>query len=389
MANFNITGTITTANTLFDLETGIVGANASVQTNGITAITYSAGSATAIVDGAVTTVGAMAIRSTGAVFPSLIIGPGGTVTNAGIGNGGSPAVSLSGSGGFYALNAGAITSGAIGISLSNGSNISGRFDNSGEIFGRFEGGYAFVSDARIDISNSGRISGDTGLEIEGDIAVGGIVTIDNSGVIAGEMGILAYLLDFIAITNTGLIQGAVSLGSGSGTLDTRHGEIEGPISLGAGNDLFNGSAQGDDVSGNDDNDTLRGNLGNDTLLGDAGFDTLYGNGGHDSLDGGGRADLIVGGKGDDTMTGGGGGDTFVIRRVGNGDDEVTDFQNGGDVVDISALGVQNFNALNNSFNALSQTTDGVLVDLAAAGGSGSILLIGVTLADMDASDFIF
>ena len=96
-----------------------------------------------------------------------------------------------------------------------------------------------------------------------------------------------------------------------------------------------------------------------------------------------------GGKGDDTMSGGGSSDTFVIRRVGNGDDEVTDFQNGTDVVDISALGVQNFNALNNTFNALSETTDGVLIDLAAAGGSGSILLQGMTLADMDASDFIF
>jgi hypothetical protein len=89
------------------------------------------------------------------------------------------------------------------------------------------------------------------------------------------------------------------------------------------------------------------------------------------------------------MTGGGGGDVFVIRRVGNGDDEVTDFQNGADVVDISALGVQNFNALNNVFGALSQDTDSVIIDLEAAGGSGSIRLMGMTLADMDASDFIF
>ena len=155
------------------------------------------------------------------------------------------------------------------------------------------------------------------------------------------------------------------------------------------NDGLRGGAGFDSMDGGVGNDMLRGGHDDDTQLGDAGFDTLYGNGGHDLMDGGGRNDMLAGGKGDDTMTGGGGADLFIIRRVGNGDDEVTDFQNGSDRVDISALGVQNFNALNNQFNALSQTTDGVLVDLAAAGGSGSILLGGMTLADMDASDFIF
>jgi hypothetical protein len=51
--------------------------------------------------------------------------------------------------------------------------------------------------------------------------------------------------------------------------------------------------------------------------------------------------------------------------------------------------VQNFNQLNNVFGALTQDSDAVVVDLAAAGGSGSVRLVGVTLADMDASDFIF
>ena len=73
------------------------------------------------------------------------------------------------------------------------------------------------------------------------------------------------------------------------------------------------------------------------------------------------------------MTGGGGGDTFVIRRVGNGDDEVTDFQNGSDVVDLSVLGIQNFNELNNTLAALSQDQDSVIIDLEAAGGSAETL----------------
>ena len=156
-----------------------------------------------------------------------------------------------------------------------------------------------------------------------------------------------------------------------------------------GNDVLRGDAGMDSIDGGLDNDMLMGGHENDTLLGGAGNDTIHGNGGDDLLQGGGRADLLLGGKGDDTMSGGGSADTIVIRRVGNGDDEVTDFQNGADRVDISALGVQDFAELNTTFGALSQDTDGVVIDLAAAGGSGSIRLVGVTLADMDASDFIF
>jgi Ca2+-binding RTX toxin-like protein len=390
MASFNITGTITTANTLFDVEYGIVGANASVQTANVSAITFAGGNATAIVDGAVTTLNNQAIRSSGAVFPTLVVGPEGTITNASYGNGGTAAVQLNGSGGFYLLNAGAITSSATGIGLGNASNVTGNFENLGDVYGRFSGVYAFVSDARVDIMNAGSIGGDIAIEIEGDIVDAGRVVIENSGTITGgTLAVQAFSLDAIELTNTGLITGTVTLGSGNAVVDTRFGQIQGDIFLGEGDDRFNGSAFGDIVDGGPDNDTLMGNAGNDTLFGDSGFDTLYGNGGDDVLDGGGRADRIVGGKGDDTMTGGGGGDVFVIRRVGNGDDEVTDFQNGSDVVDISALGVQNFNALNNVFGALSQDTDSVIIDLAAAGGSGSIRLMGMTLADMDASDFIF
>ena len=212
--------------------------------------------------------------------------------------------------------------------------------------------------------------------------------------------------DDVAV-NTGSIAGIAFFDAGNDSFDTRDGSFTGRIFMGDGNDTLRGSQDDDAVDGGGDSDVLRGEAGNDsldgntgsdylrgdagddTLIGNAGFDTLYGNAGNDDLDGGGRSDLLVGGKGDDTMTGGGGADTFVIRRVGNGDDEVTDFQNGFDVVDISALGVQDFTELNTTFGALSETTDGVLIDLAAAGGSGSILLQGMTLADMDASDFIF
>ena len=104
---------------------------------------------------------------------------------------------------------------------------------------------------------------------------------------------------------------------------------------------------------------------------------------------GGRSDMLVGGQGDDVMVGGGSTDTFVFNKRKNGDDTVTDFANGSDKLDISALGVKNFNQLANTFDALSQQETGVLIDLSAANGSGSVFLTGVVVADLDASDFIF
>lgn len=273
-------------------------------------------------------------------------------------------------------NTGRIAVSGVGFSAVAGST-SVRVDNSGEI----TASTAFqIASGSLVLTNTGSISG--------------LVRVDNS---AGNA----------LITNAGEMESTLIFGDGEDRYIGTDGVLLGTANAGAGNDTLAGGSNndsfaggtGDDVlrgghgadwlDGDGDNDMLRGDAGDDTLIGDSGFDTLYGSAGDDSLDGGGRTDLLVGGKGNDTMTGGGGGDLFVIRRVGNGDDEVTDFQNGSDRVDISALGVQNFNALNNTFGALSQDTDGVVIDLAAAGGSGSIRLIGMTLADMDASDFLF
>jgi Ca2+-binding RTX toxin-like protein len=52
------------------------------------------------------------------------------------------------------------------------------------------------------------------------------------------------------------------------------------------------------------------------------------------MNGMGGADTIVGGAGDDRLTGGDGADTFIINR-GDGHDVITDFGNGGDLLDLS------------------------------------------------------
>ena len=261
-------------------------------------------------------------------------------------------------------------------------NADGVVVNSGEMFGQSFGLRIFGTDPTetTDIINSGRIEAASAISTTAD------VSLRNTGEIVGNV-FLSENGDRFDNRSGALSNGGVFGNGGEDVLLGGDGAED--MWGGSGNDAMRGGAGDDSLNGQSEDDTLEGGAGDDVLLGETGFDLLFGNGGHDSMDGGGRADVLIGGKGDDTMTGGGGADVFVIRRVGNGDDEVTDFQNGSDRVDISALGVQNFNQLNNVYGALSQDSDAVVVDLAAAGGSGSIRLVGVTLADMDASDFIF
>ena len=81
------------------------------------------------------------------------------------------------------------------------------------------------------------------------------------------------------------------------------------------------------------------------------------------------------------MTGFGGADVFVFDD-GDGADTVTDFQNGSDKCDLTAVaGVDEFSDL-----ALTDTGAGVNVDY----GTGSFELANVAnIAAIDASDFIF
>ena len=88
-------------------------------------------------------------------------------------------------------------------------------------------------------------------------------------------------------------------------------------------------------------------------------------------------------SGNDTLTGGAGADAFVFDPD-HGNDVVTDFTNGEDVIDLSA-----FSSISD-FSDLTITSDenGVTIDLGAHGG-GTILLQGVAIADLDAEDFRF
>ena len=143
-------------------------------------------------------------------------------------------------------------------------------------------------------------------------------------------------------------------------------------------------------------------LGDDTLLGGDGNDTIRSgiwwnsnHAGDDILDGGAGDDwLWADGPGNDTLTGGAGDDilergphgrgnnTFVFG-AGHGNDTVKRFTHGQDSIDLTAFGLSGFSSLK-----MSPTSGGTMIDLESHGG-GTILLAGVDLADLDASDFAF
>ena len=123
--------------------------------------------------------------------------------------------------------------------------------------------------------------------------------------------------------------------------------------------------------------------GNDTINGGDGYDRLHGEEGDDSIDGGADGDMLYGGSGDDHLTGGTGADTFVFES-GHGTDTVSDFTDGEDMIDLSALtGIT-------AFSDLSIAADGTtaVIDLTSEGG-GTIRLENVDVSDLDADDFVF
>jgi serralysin len=121
-------------------------------------------------------------------------------------------------------------------------------------------------------------------------------------------------------------------------------------------------------------------LAANTLVGGEGLDRLEGGAGNDTMFGGVGNDVLVGQAGEDQLYGGGGTDRFVVcDEIAR--DTVNDYLNGTDLLDMSEqTGVRNFHQLR-----LTQEADGVVLDYK----TGSMLLLGVTKADIDAGDFVF
>jgi Ca2+-binding RTX toxin-like protein len=103
-------------------------------------------------------------------------------------------------------------------------------------------------------------------------------------------------------------------------------------------DTIAGSANHNRFEGNGGNDSLLGHWGNDTLVGGDGNDNLDGQADNDDLHGEAGNDSLYGGAGSDTLTGGTGQDTFVFQ-VGYDQDQINDFENNIDRIDLRDFGL--------------------------------------------------
>jgi Ca2+-binding RTX toxin-like protein len=99
--------------------------------------------------------------------------------------------------------------------------------------------------------------------------------------------------------------------------------------------------------------------------------------GNDNVTGTNFADRVFGGLGNDTLTGNAGADTFVFA-VGDGDDQITDFVDGTDLIEFAGLTFADL--------TISQSGSNTLIDY---GASDSLLLLALDHNVLTQSDFVF
>nr|WP_256500653.1 calcium-binding protein [Limimaricola litoreus] len=156
---------------------------------------------------------------------------------------------------------------------------------------------------------------------------------------------------------------------------------------GTGNDLLAGGGGADILAGGKGEDVLRGKAGADVLIGNqqadrlyggAGDDRLLGNLGRDTLFGGKGADTLNGGRHNDVLTGGDGADLFVFRSRKEGNDVITDFEDGSDLFDFTRTSLE--------FDDLTIENRGD--DAVISYGASQITLRGVDANQINEDDFL-
>jgi Ca2+-binding RTX toxin-like protein len=270
-----------------------------------------------------------------------------TVNNSGSMTGGR-GVRFSSSDHMFLENSGTIQVEGNGVDARGVVNLT--IENQNIIHSAHNGVYTLFSRS-IDLNNSGRIEGETGISVEN-----GSGNIENSGEIIGSSTGF-HLKNWsdaydaagpVALVNTGLIEGENSIYIDEGQLHLTNlgtlnghvtssefnfdaitvingGDIFGKVVLGAADDIY--QAQDDGYV----SEYVAGGVGNDTLTGANNDDDLRGEAGDDVLNGGGGADTLTGGEGNDTLTGGAGNDVFVFAPD-SGNSLITDFVQGEDII---------------------------------------------------------
>ncbi len=182
---------------------------------------------------------------------------------------------------------------------------------------------------------------------------------------------------FVGLAGDDLITGDIGddLLEGGDDRDTIDGGADNDTILGGnGNDSIDGGAGNDSLDGGNSNDTMHGGAGNDLLIGGSGKDSMYGDAGDDTL---------MGGTSIDVLEGGAGFDVFVFESNAN-DDFITDFEDGVDLIDISALitagDITGFGDL-----VFSQIGNNVRITLY---GSNDLTILTENVANLTIDDFI-
>ncbi len=252
------------------------------------------------------------------------------------------ATSVSNSGTLWGQNNGIYANSMLTFDLTNSGGISGdtgvrlkdvtgtsTIINHGAISGQSYSGL-YLDNADTTVINTGTISG-IGTGIKSTSTLSNVFDLDNSGVISGANA--AILVDGVVgfhVDNSGTLNGDVSGTQGDDVL-INSGVTNGDVTLGNGADTYRGIDVGrvsGFVDGGFGNDVLRGGSTGDDLRGGDDNDLLKGHGGNDTLDGGTGSDTVSGGRGDDTVSGGNGKDHI---RGNDGDDQL-DGGKGGDIL---------------------------------------------------------
>ena len=118
-----------------------------------------------------------------------------------------------------------------------------------------------------------------------------------------------------------------------------------------------------------------------TINGGNGKQTLAGTVGNDNIIGGNGKDVVNGGAGDDTLTGGNGKDIFVFT-ANFGKDVIKDF--GGDTIQFDHGTFANFAEVQSLM-----ANDGHGNTVITADTNNTVTLLGVSVAQLHASDFSF
>lgn len=180
------------------------------------------------------------------------------------------------------------------------------------------------------------------------------------------------------------------LDGGAGNDRLIGGRGDDSLSGGDGNDRIKGNAGADIALGGDGNDRVIGGGGEDTLSGGEGNDRVKGGGGADIVNGGGGDDRVIGGRGEDTLDGGSGSDRYngglgadtLIFEVDGVSDKINDFEDGLDLIDISAFGVTDIGAIIASGR---QVGLDAVIDF---GGGDTIVIEDTQLSQIGADDLI-